>query len=260
MNIFIWVGHGVLGLVGYIGALVLLATETLGWLVKSQVKHRHIWQHMIEFGWKTLPVSGMILFLLGMVIAFQTAYQMRALGGDILIPGLLAVSIVRELGPVMTAFVIAGRVGAAITAELGSMAVTEQIDAIDAMAVPPVKYLVAPRFLAMILMVPLLTLYTDLIGVLGGYVVCVGKLGLSHAYFIESVTKALVLGDVLTGLVKSVVFAMIVCIVACYEGMKVTGGAGGVGRSTMRSVVSSFLLIVLADFVFTVIFYIVPPG
>jgi phospholipid/cholesterol/gamma-HCH transport system permease protein len=213
---------------------------------------------MLEMGLRTLPVSGVIIFLLGMVIAFQTAYQMRELGGDVLIPGLVAVSITRELGPVMTALVIAGRVGAAVTAELGTMAVTEQVDAIAVSGVPPVKYLVAPRFLAMALMVPVLTVYTDAIGVLGGYVVATGKLGLSHAYYFDAVFKALVLSDVFSGLAKSFIFAMVVCVVACFEGLRVSGGAEGVGRSTMRCVVTSFLLIVFADFVFTIVFYIAP--
>lgn len=258
MGILRWVGRQATGLLYYIGGLVLLSGQTFYWLFQPPVKHREIWKHMLQIGLYTLPVSGVIIFLLGMVIAFQTAYQMRVLGGDVLIPGLVAVSITRELGPVMTAVVIAGRVGAAITAELGTMSVTEQIDAVDAMAVPPVKYLVVPRFLAMILMAPLLTIYTDFIGMVGGYAVCVGKLGLSHAYYVQSVLKALVLSDVLSGLAKSFVFAMIICIVSSFEGMRVMGGAGGVGRSTMRSVVASFLFIVLADFIFTMIFYITP--
>lgn len=251
-----WVGRGTAGLFEYVGGLVVLAGETLYWLVRPQIRHRDLWQHMVQVGMQTLPVSGVIIFLLGMVIALQTAYQVRALGGDVLIPGLIAVSITRELGPVMTALVVTGRVGAAITAELGTMAVTEQIDAIDAMGVPPVKYLVTPRFIAMVLMVPLLTVYTDIIGIFGGYAVCVGKLGLSHSFFMEAVSKSLVMGDVVSGLSKSVVFAMLICIVSCYEGMSVHGGAEGVGRATMRSVVSSFLLIVLSDFVFTLAFYI----
>jgi len=249
------VGRYVTDGVLYVGGLASLFFEAVSWIFKPHVKHRQLISHMLQIGVRTLPVSGVILFLIGMVIAFQTAYQVRALGGEVLIPALLSVSIARELGPVMTALVVAGRVGAAITAEIGTMAVTEQIDAIDSMSVPPVKYLVAPRLIAMALVAPILTIYTNLIGLLGGYVACVGKLGLSHQYYFDKAFGALSMEDIGSGLWKSFIFAIIICIVSCFEGMRVKGGAQGVGRATMQSVVVSFIGIVVADFVFTLFFY-----
>ncbi len=252
------VGAGATYAVTYVGGLVTLFIQTIGWLFRPFAKHRLVVGHMLHIGVKTLPVSGVILFLIGVVIAFQTAYQVRALGGEVLIPALLAVSIARELGPVMTALVVAGRVGAAITAEIGTMAVTEQIDAIDAMAVPPVKFLVVPRLIAMAIVAPILTIYTDLVGLLGGYVACVGKLGLTSGFYFDKAFSALAMSDVMSGLWKSFIFSVLICIVSCYEGMRVQGGAQGVGQATMRSVVVSFILIVVADFFFTLFFYLLP--
>lgn len=250
-------GRRTTSLVIYAGELGLLLAKSFRGLFEPLPRHHEIVRHMTEIGIRTLPVSGIIVFLLGMVIAFQTAYQMRSLGGEVLIPPLLAVSMTREFGPVMTSLVIAGRVGAANTAVLGSMAVTEQIDAIDAMGVPPVKYLVVPRLIATIAVMPVLTIYTDIVGIFGGFVVSVTKLGLNPQYFFHSVMDALTLKDLVSGIVKSAIFGVLVCVVSCHEGIHTRGGAEGVGRSTMQAVVSSFIMIVLADFFFTLLFYIV---
>jgi len=173
------------------------------------------------------------------------------------IASLVAFSMTRELGPVLTALIVAGRVGASITAEMGTMKVTEQIDALQTLATNPVKYLVVPRFLALIIMLPLLTLYADIIGILGGYIIGVGKLGISHAMYMKNTWDPLKYKDVYTGLIKSFFFGMIVCIVACFEGMNAEGGAEGVGRSTTSSVVVSFILIIVSDCFFTALFYFV---
>ena len=171
------------------------------------------------------------------------------------IPSLVSISVTREIGPVITALVVAGRVGASIAAELGSMKVTEQIDALETLAANPVKYLVAPRFIALFTMLPLLTIYADIIGIFGGYVVSVYKLGLSHSLYIKMTFDALVLKDVFTGLFKTLIFASIICVVSCFEGMKVSGGAEGVGAATTKAVVTSFILIIISDALFTMIFY-----
>ena len=165
----------------------------------------------------------------------------------------------RELGPVLTALVIAGRVGASITAELGTMKVTEQIDALRTLAANPVKYLVVPRFLALIVMLPILTVYSDFIGMLGGYIIGVYKLLIGSTIYIKMTFDTLALKDIFTGLFKSVVFAGIICIISCYEGFMTEGGAEGVGKATTFSVVTSFILIIAADCLFTALFYFVFP-
>jgi len=181
------------------------------------------------------------------------------MNANIYISSLVALSMVRELGPVLTALVVAGRVGASITAELGTMKVTEQIDALETLAANPVKYLVVPRFLALCLMLPLLTVYADFIGIMGGYLIGVYKLLIGPTIYMKMTYDPLVFKDVFTGLFKSFIFAIIICIVSCYEGFRAEGGAEGVGKATTLSVVTSFILIISADCLFTALFYFVFP-
>jgi phospholipid/cholesterol/gamma-HCH transport system permease protein len=171
----------------------------------------------------------------------------------------VAISLVRELGPVITGLVVAGRVGAAITAEMGTMQVTEQIDALETLATNPIKYLVVPRVLALSLMVPLLTLYADIIGIFGSYLICVSKLGISSNMYIQATFNALFFKDLWTGLVKTVFFGLIIAIVSCYEAFRVEGGAEGVGKATTKAVVETFIMIIAADCFFTALFYFIFP-
>ncbi|MBM3243677.1 MAG: ABC transporter permease, partial [Candidatus Omnitrophica bacterium] len=196
---------------------------------------------------------------IGFIFALQTAYFMQRIGSELYIASLVALSIVREMGPVITALVVAGRVGAAITAELGSMQVTEQIDALETFATNPVKYLVVPRFLALSLMLPILTLYANAIGIFGSYLICVFRLGISSTMYLRVTFESLWYKDIFTGLSKTVVFGMIIAIISCYEGFNVRGGAEGVGRATTRSVVFSFIMIIVADCIFTALFYFIFP-
>ncbi len=190
-----------------------------------------------------------------MIMALQMAYLMLQLSAEIYIPNVIAVSLTRELAPVLTALVVAGRVGAGITAEVGSMVVTEQVDALKAFAVNPVKFLVVPRFWALVIMLPVLTIFADLIGIFGGFVICVLKLGINATLFVNMVLEALLVKDVVTGLIKSVFFGIIIALVGCYHGLTVKGGAEGVGRATTKSVVTSFIFIIITDCLFTVMFY-----
>lgn len=255
-----WLGGWFLDMVSMVGGIFYLLARTAGAAVLPGSPRRWRWtrEQMVAIGVSSLGITGAILFLVGMVIAFQTAYQMRSIGAEILIPGLLGVSITRELGPMLTALVIAGRAGAAMTAEIGSMKVTEQVEALEAMSVDPVEHLVVPRFWASALMVPMLTVFANAIGILGGFLVCVAKLGITPKAFVNQVFQTMVLEDVLVGILKSFIFGMLICVVSSYQGLRVAGGAGGVGRYTMRAVVVSFFFIILADFVFTVLFYIIP--
>ena len=177
------------------------------------------------------------------------------MSAEIYIASLVALSMTRELGPVLTALVVAARVGASITAEIGTMKVTEQIDALESMATNPIKYLVVPRFLALAIMLPLLTIYADFVGMVGGLLVGVTKLHLDPYLYIKTTFDNLAFKDVFTGLLKSLVFAFIITIVACYQGMRTQGGAEGVGRSTTKSVVISCVLVIASDCLFTALFY-----
>ena len=243
--------------VKYAGGISILMGETVFWIPMPPLRRRQITEQMARIGVDSLPIVFLISLFTGMVLALQSAYQMQRFSAEMYIASLVAFSMTRELGPVLTALIVAGRVGASIAAELGTMKVTEQIDALETLATNPVKYLVTPRFIALIIMLPLLTVYSDIIGVLGGYVIGVYKLGISHAIYMKNTWEPLKYKDFFTGLVKSFFFAIIICIVACYEGMTAEGGAEGVGRSTTSSVVVSFILIIASDCFFTALFYFV---
>jgi phospholipid/cholesterol/gamma-HCH transport system permease protein len=185
----------------------------------------------------------------------QSAYQLQRFGANIYVAPMVAVSIARELGPVLTALVVTGRVGAAITAELGTMKVSEQIEALETMALNPIRFLVIPRFLALLIMLPCLTVIADLAGIFGGFLVGVFNLKLDPYRYITFSFKFLAWKDVYTGLIKSATFAIIIAMVGCYMGLKTRGGAEGVGKSTTLSVVTSFILIILFDCIWTGIFF-----
>jgi phospholipid/cholesterol/gamma-HCH transport system permease protein len=185
----------------------------------------------------------------------QSAQQLSKLGGTIYVASLVSISICRELGPVLTALVIAGRIGAAITAEIGSMQVNEQIEALETMAINPVRFLVVPKVIALFFMLPCLTVIGDLSGMFGGYIIGVSNLGINSYLYLQTAFEYLTLKDVYTGLSKSLVFALIIALVGCYQGLNTRGGAVGVGRATTISVVTSFILIIVADCVVTGIYY-----
>ena len=200
-------------------------------------------------------IAALVAFFIGMIMALQMAYQMIAMSAEIYIPSVVAVSLTRELAPVLTALIVAGRVGAGITAEIGSMKVTEQVDALRAFAVNPVKYLVVPRFLGLVIMLPILTVFADLIGIMGGFVICVYKLYISPTLYFTMVAEALTIKDIATGLIKTIFFGATIALVGCHQGLNVESGAEGVGRSTTQSVVISFILIISVDCLFTILFY-----
>ena len=248
-------GRNTLNTVLYAGGVFTLFVQTLFWIAVPPFRPRQIYDQMVRIGVDSLPISTLTSFFIGVVIAFQSAYQMHKVSAEMYIPSLVSISITREIGPILTALVVAGRVGASIAAELGSMKVTEQIDALETLAANPIKYLVTPRFLALFTMLPLLTIYADWVGILGGYVVSVYKLGLTHELYWRMTFQPLVLKDIFTGLFKTLVFASIICSISCFEGMRVEGGAEGVGAATTRAVVTSFILIIASDALFTIIFY-----
>lgn len=253
--LFNGVGNWAMRGVHYAGGASILLAQTLFWISMPPFRARQIYDQMVKIGINSLMIATLTSFFTGVVLAFQSAYQMQKVNAEMYIPSLVSISMTRELGPVLTALVVAGRIGASIAAELGSMKVTEQIDALESLAANPVKYLVAPRFIALFTMLPILTIYADMVGILGGYLVSVYKLGLSHTLYIKMTFEALVLKDIFTGLFKTLIFAVIICIISCYEGMRVEGGAEGVGEHTTFAVVTSFVFIIVSDALFTIVFY-----
>ena len=215
-------------------------------------------KQMVFMGNESLMIVMAVSASVGAVLALQAAYQLKQFGAILYTGSLVSVSMARELGPVVTAIVIAGRVGASITAELGTMKVQEEVDALTTMGIPPIPYLVVPRILAISIMLPCLTIVSYAIGMLGGYFIGL-SLAIPSALYIQASFDALAPKDMLTGLVKSFVFAMLVGLIATYTGLTVKGGAEGVGRATTQSVVASIISIIIADGLCTAIFYYVLP-
>lgn len=254
-NTISYSGNIVFRFIKYIGELALLSGRTVYYVFTPPLKVYRILSQAKRIGPGSFLIAALVAFFIGMIMALQMAYQMVAMSAEIYIPSVVAVSLTRELAPVLTSLIVAGRIGAGITAEIGTMTVTEQVDALRAFAVNPVKYLVVPRFLGLILMLPVLTVFADLIGILGGYVICVYKLFISPTLYFTMIAEALTAKDIITGLIKTIFFGGIIAIVGCHQGLQVESGAEGVGRSTTTSVVISFIMIITADCFFTTLFY-----
>lgn len=260
MNIIENIGALILGTGRQVKDVLALFLETLYWIAfgpfkKKFVKREGIFAQMVFAGVDSLIIALFVAFFTGIVIAMQSAYQLSRFGANIYTAPMVAVSLARELGPVLTALVVAGRVGAAITAELGTMKVTEQIEALETIALNPVRFLVVPRFLALLVMLPCLTVFADLVGIFGGFLVGVFNLRLDPYRYITFSFQFMEWKDVWTGLIKSVTFGITISMVGCHMGLNTKGGAEGVGKSTTLSVVTSFILIILFDCVLTGLFY-----
>lgn len=213
----------------------------------------------MAIGVEALPIVSLISFFVGTILALQGAYQLRKLGAMQLVADAVAVVMTRELGPLMTAIMVIGRSGSAFAAEIGTMKVNEEIDALETMALEPVHFLVVPKFLAMILMMPCLTTWADFMGVLGGGFFGVTNAGFTWGSYLQETLKALVLRDIVTGLIKSVMFGVVITAVGCQEGFQTGLGSEEVGRSTTSAVVKSIFLVIVVDLIFTAIFYFTAP-
>lgn len=254
------IGRKTILLLQHITNFSYLSRDSLYWTFIAPFKGKRfsfhgIFVQMVQIGVRSIPIVTIITFLVGLIIAMQSAYQLERFGASIYVADLVGVSITRELGPLITAIIIAGRSGSAIAAEIGTMQVSEEIDALHTMGINPIKFLVTPRLLAMGIMLPCLTLLADLMGIVGGFVIAVNALNIDLTRYFMQTINALVLKDLITGLVKSFFFAVIIAGVGCYQGFIVKGGAEGVGKSTTNSVVISIFMIILADVFFTALFY-----
>jgi phospholipid/cholesterol/gamma-HCH transport system permease protein len=232
---------------------------SLGWDAARQSLRRpfeaELWlEQLYQLGVRSLTITNLTLLFTGMVLAIQTAYSLGLYGGKSFVGDIVALSVVRELGPVLTALMVAGRVGAGITAELGSMAVTEQVDALRALAADPVKKLVVPRVGALVVVVPLLTVLADTVALFGGLLMALFEIGQTRAYYVNHVRAALEVEDIISGVGKTVFFALFIGIIACYNGIRATGGADGVGKATTNTVVTSSIAVIISDFFLTKIF------
>ncbi len=238
-----------------VGSVALLTGRAFAALVKPPYEIRSWVRQMEQIGVRSLAVASITTVFTGMVLALQTAYSLPSIGVKYYIGTVVSKSLVRELGPVLTALIVGGRIGSGMTAELGTMKVTEQIDALRSMAADPVKKLVVPKLMATLVMLPALTIVGDVLGILGGLVIAVAQLDLAPGFYINDVLSALTLGDVLSGVGKAFFFAYFIAIVGCYNGLKASGGADGVGRATTNTVVQASILILVSDFFLTKLFY-----
>lgn len=249
------IGRRTLAIISYFGSLAVLTTAAFRNIFDLRRRRDDVFRHVEKMGLGSLPLVGVIAAFTGMVMVMETVYTLKKFGAESYAGGLVSISMVRELGPVLVALILAGRVGAAIAAELGTMRITEQIDALEVLAVDPVGYLVTPRLLAGMIAVPVLFLLAFLLSFLGGYVVGVTMVGISSGMYVNQSFRFVANKDLLVGIVKVFVFGIIVITVSCHEGFRARGGAEGVGRAATIAVVVSFFLIILANLVLTAFFY-----
>ena len=249
------IGRAVLSFCRTLGALALFAAEGLSHLVRPPFYWRLFGRAMLEIGYFSLPVVALTAVFTGMVLALQSYTGFARFSAQGAVANLVVLSVTRELGPVLAGLMVAGRIGAAMAAEIGTMRVTDQIDALTTLSTNPMKYLVAPRLLAGVIALPLLVVIADLLGVLGGFIVSVAKLGFNPSTYIASTVNFVQTGDVLSGLVKAAFFGFLITLMGCYQGYHSRGGAQGVGAATTAAVVSASILILGFDYVLTEMFF-----
>ncbi len=237
------------------GRLVIFTSTAVSHCVRPPFYPRLIVRQMIEIGYYSLPVVGLTAIFTGMVLALQSYTGFARFSAESAIPNVVVISITRELGPVLAGLMVAGRVGAAMAAEIGTMRVTEQIDALHTLATNPFKYLIAPRLIAGLTMMPLLVLIADVIGVFGGYVVSIYKLGFNPHVYLKNTIDFMEFQDVVSGLVKASVFGFLITLMGCYHGYHSRGGAQGVGAATTNAVVSASILILSFNYLITEMFF-----
>jgi len=248
-------GRSTRGLFGATGSVTLFLLRTCGHLLRPPFYPHEFGLALMQIGWLSLPVVGLTALFTGAALALQIYAGGARFNAESVVPSIVAIGMVRELGPVLGGLMVAGRVASAIAAEIGTMKVTEQIDALVTLSTHPMKYLTAPRVLAATLTLPLLVAAGDVIGIFGGYLVGITRLGFNAATYLDNTVDFLELWDVLSGLVKGAVFGFIVALMGCYHGMHSGRGARGVGRATTNAVVSASILILVANYLLTELFF-----
>ncbi len=249
------VGHTIASFLAVVGRLAIFTSKTIQHCITPPFYPKLILRQFADIGYYSLPVVGMTALFTGMVLALQSYTGFSRFNAESSIAAVVVLSITRELAPVLAGLMVAGRVGASIAAEIGTMRVTEQIDAMTTLSVNPYKYLITPRVIAGTLMLPLLVFIGDIIGVYGGYIVSIHNLGFSPVRYLEQTWNTLESIDVISGLVKASVFGFIVTLMGCYHGFTSKGGAQGVGSATTKAVVTSSILILIFNFIITQVFF-----
>jgi phospholipid/cholesterol/gamma-HCH transport system permease protein len=255
-------GANVTGGLSYIGSLVELGGKAAYYTFVAPfygkaVRGQRAVSQALDVGVRALPILSLITFFIGLILALQSAYELKKFGAISFVASAVAISMTRELGPLITAIVVIGRSGSAFAAEIGTMKVTEEIDALETMAINPIHFLVTPKFLAMIVMLPCLTIWANFMGILGGALFGVAQADFTFWRYIQASVDALFIRDIISGLVKSIMFGMTITAVGCHEGLATGAGPEQVGRSTTRAVVMSIFLVVVVDLIFTAIFFFV---
>ncbi len=251
MNPLAKIGNFFLGFLAHTGRLAIFIVQSFLAIIHPPYYLRLIGQQMIRIGYFSLPVVALTSFFTGGVLALQIYYGGNQFNSEAIVSSIVALGITRELGPVLGGLMVAGRVSAAIAAEIGTMRVTEQIDALTTLSTEPFKYLVAPRVIAAVLSMPLLALVADIIGIMGGFVVGTQSLGFNPAIYMQLTIDFITPDDITSGLIKAAVFGFIIAIMGCYNGYHSAGGAQGVGHATTNAVVSASILILSANYLMT---------
>ena len=248
-------GRSVLHSVEEMGRIVLLFISVLGWMFRPPLRLRLIFKQMEFVGVRSIFVVVLTGMFTGMVMALQGYHGFRMFSAEGMVGATVALGMTRELGPVLTSLMVTARAGSAMAAEIGTMKVTEQVDALYVMAANPIQYLIVPRVIAGVIMVPFLTIISDFVGIVGGYFVGVGLLNINSGIFMKNITKMVELSDIFNGLVKAACFGLILSLVGCYKGFHATGGAEGVGRATTEAVVLASITILISDYFLTALMF-----
>ncbi|MBS0191590.1 MAG: ABC transporter permease [Phycisphaerales bacterium] len=256
-----WIGERVIGMLGHIGAVLLLFVDAVGWVARSfyqpkvRIGRSAIVSQIIRIGVRSIGIVSLVSGCVGLILAFQLAPPLDDFGQRDKVANIVGVAVLRELGPLIAAIVLTGFAGASIAAEIGTMVVGEEIEALEACAMNPVKFLVVPRVIASILSLTAISVIADVVSVAAALGISMLALDIPYAAFMTNLTDQVKLVDFLTGVSKGAVFGMLIAIIACYNGLKVTGGAMGVGIATTGTVVQAVVAVIISDLVFTTIFY-----
>jgi len=238
----------------YVGNLNIFVKDIFFWLFSGKRNIKNLVREIVFIGIDSFGLVSLISFFVGIIIAFQTAYQLKIFSSEIYIASLVALSLTRELGPVLGALIVAARSGASITAQLGAMKISEQVDALDIMGVDPINYLVVPKFISLIISMPILVIYADFLGIIGGYIVGATKFAIPFHFYFKMTFDALVYKDIVSGMLKSVCFGAIIAFISCFEGFR-PFSSSDVAKVVTNSVVRSFILIIIFDSIMTAFFY-----
>lgn len=240
----------------YLGEINVMLLNSMKRIFSDGYRRKKILlEQMVRIGIDSFPLVGIIASFTGMVMVMETAVTLKKFGGEHFVGGIVSVSMVRELGPIIVALIVAGRVGASVAAEIGTMKITEQIDALEVLGVNSLSYLVMPRLFASMIMVPILTLMANFLSIIGGYLIGVYLVNIGSGVYLYQSFELIKVRDIFVGIIKSFVFGILIIGASCLEGLKTQGGAEGVGVATTRAVVNSFFLVILANLVLTSIFY-----